>query len=117
MAWRARRRSQTPSTQHLTHGSMATQVKLDVGVGAADVVVMIIVQCILLVVSMGVAWFMLGLLHFDKKLRVMGLFGCTHKTVAMGVHALGVPSCCGVFTSFKRLVSISRWRGSFIFRV
>jgi sodium/bile acid cotransporter 7 len=55
------------------------------GVGAVDVVVMIVVQCILLVVSMGVAWFMLGLLRFDKKLRVMGLFGCTHKTVAMGV--------------------------------
>ena len=64
---------------------MSTQVKLDVGVGAVDVVVMIVVQCILLVVSMGVAWFMLGLLQFDKKLRVMGLFGCTHKTVAMGV--------------------------------
>ena len=56
-----------------------------VGVGAVDVVVMIVVQCLLLVASMGVAWFMLGLLHFDKKLRVMGLFGCTHKTVAMGV--------------------------------
>ena len=56
-----------------------------VGVGAVDVVVMIVVQCVLLVVSMGVAWFMLGLLQFDKKLRVMGLFGCTHKTVAMGV--------------------------------
>ena len=56
-----------------------------VGVGAVDVVVMIIVQCLLLVASMCVAWFMLGLLQFDKKLRVMGLFGCTHKTVAMGV--------------------------------
>ena len=56
-----------------------------VGVGAVDVVVMIVVQCLLLVASMGVAWFMLGLLNFDKKLRVMGLYGCTHKTVAMGV--------------------------------
>ena len=83
--------------------------------GAVDVVVMIVVQCVLLVASMGVAWFMLGLLNFDKKLRVMGLFGCTHKTVAMGVHALGVPSCCGVFTSFKRLVSIRGARGWFIF--
>ena len=58
---------------------------LDVDVGAVDVVIMIIVQCILLVASMGVAWALLGLLNFDKKLRVMGLFGCTHKTVAMGV--------------------------------
>jgi len=30
--------------------------------------------------------------------------------------ARGVPRCCGAFTSFKRLVSISRWRGWFIFR-
>ena len=65
----------------LTRRGRSTQV----GVGAVDVVVMIVVQCVLLVVSMGVAWFMLGLLQFDKKLRVMGLFGCTHKTVAMGV--------------------------------
>ena len=83
--------------------------------GAADVVVMIVVQCVLLVASMGVAWFMLGLLNFDKKLRVMGLYGCTHKTVAMGVHGLGVPSCGDAFTSFKRLVSIRRGRGWFIF--
>ena len=69
----------------LTFIVYVTFVKLDVGVGAVDVVVMIIVQCLLLVASMGVAWFMLGLLNFDKKLRVMGLFGCTHKTVAMGV--------------------------------
>ena len=69
----------------LTFIVYVTFVKLDVGVGAVDVVVMIVVQCLLLVASMGVAWFMLGLLNFDKKLRVMGLFGCTHKTVAMGV--------------------------------
>ena len=78
------------------------------GVGAVDVVVMIVVQCLLLVASMGVAWFMLGLLHFDKKLRVMGLYGCTHKTVAMGVHDLGVPLCRDAFTPSTRLVSISR---------
>ena len=29
---------------------------------------------------------------------------------------LGVPRCCGAFTSFKRLVSISRCRGWFLFR-
>ena len=88
-----------------------------VGVGAVDVVVMIVVQCVLLVASMGVAWFMLGLLNFEKKLRVMGLYGCTHKTVAMGVHGLGVPRCCGAFTPSTRLVSIRRGRGWFIFRV
>ena len=30
---------------------------------------------------------------------------------------LGVPSCCGVFTPSTRLVSISRCRGWFLFRV
>ena len=30
---------------------------------------------------------------------------------------LGVPSCCGVFTSFKRLVAIRRGRVWFLFRV
>ena len=35
---------------------------------------------------MVVAWYSLKLLFRDHpKLRVMGLFGCTHKTVAMGV--------------------------------
>ena len=31
-------------------------------------------------------------------------------------YDLGVPSCCGVFTSFIRLVAISRCRGCFLFR-
>ena len=35
---------------------------------------------------MAIAWYMLKLLFPDQpKLRVMGLYGCTHKTVAMGV--------------------------------
>ena len=32
-------------------------------------------------------------------------------------YDLGVPRCCGAFTSFKRLVSIRRGRGWFLFRV
>lgn len=51
-----------------------------------DIFVMIVVQSILLCSSMVVAWFALKLLFRDEPtLRVMGLFGCTHKTVAMGV--------------------------------
>jgi hypothetical protein len=35
---------------------------------------------------MALAWYMLKILFpDDPKLRVMGLFGCTHKTVAIGV--------------------------------
>lgn len=35
---------------------------------------------------MGVAWYMLRFCFPQQpKLRVMGLYGCTHKTVAMGV--------------------------------
>ena len=37
--------------------------------------------------------------------------------IARGWCDLGVPSYCGVFTSFKRLVSISRGRGWFLFRI
>ena len=52
---------------------------------ASDVLVMVVVQCALLGVCMGLAWFALGVAGFPPALRVMGLFGCTHKTVAMGV--------------------------------
>ena len=52
---------------------------------ATDVLVMIVVQCALLFTSMALAWVALGALDFPPALRVMGLFGCTHKTVAMGV--------------------------------
>lgn len=51
-----------------------------------DIFVMIIVQFILLCLLMAVAWYALGIFFSDEPtLRVMGLYGCTHKTVAMGV--------------------------------
>lgn len=50
-----------------------------------DVLAMVVVQCLLLFAAMALAWVGLGALGFPAKLRVMGLFGCTHKTVAMGV--------------------------------
>jgi sodium/bile acid cotransporter 7 len=47
---------------------------------------MVACQLIALVFVMVLAWFMMRLLfHNAPELRVMGLFGCTHKTVAMGV--------------------------------
>jgi len=51
-----------------------------------DAVIMIIFQFILLVSVMTVAWFLLTLLYpRQPALRVMGLYGCTHKSVAMGI--------------------------------
>eukprot|EP00978_Attheya_sp_CCMP212_P015091 scaffold38814_cov48-Attheya_sp.AAC.1 len=53
---------------------------------AGDVFLMIGLQFVLLCTVMVLAWIMLRILFRDEpKLRVMGLFGCTHKTVAMGV--------------------------------
>lgn len=44
---------------------------------------LVVFELILLVILMLGSWFLLKLLFRDKpKLRVMGLFGCTQKTVA-----------------------------------
>lgn len=51
-----------------------------------DVFIMIAFVFILLTSMMVLAWFGLKFLFpDDPKLRVMGLFGCTHKSVAMGI--------------------------------
>jgi sodium/bile acid cotransporter 7 len=51
-----------------------------------DIVVMIVVEFVCLSGLMVLAWVSLRFFFRDEpKLRVMGLFGCTHKTVAMGV--------------------------------
>jgi sodium/bile acid cotransporter 7 len=51
-----------------------------------DIFLMILFVFLLLVSFMLVSWYMLGVLYADQpEMRVMGLFGCTHKTVAMGV--------------------------------
>uniref|UniRef100_A0A7S1YYZ9 Sodium/bile acid cotransporter n=1 Tax=Trieres chinensis TaxID=1514140 RepID=A0A7S1YYZ9_TRICV len=51
-----------------------------------NIFLMIALQGFLLCAYMILAWFALSLVfHNEPKLRVMGLFGCTHKTVAMGV--------------------------------
>jgi solute carrier family 10 (sodium/bile acid cotransporter), member 7 len=51
-----------------------------------DVALMIFFQFLLLVIVMGLSWIIMGILFPNEPtIRVMGLFGCTHKTVAMGV--------------------------------
>lgn len=53
---------------------------------AADIFIMIAIQFALLCSLMVLAWYLMKLLFRNRpKLRVMGLYGCTHKTVAMGV--------------------------------
>jgi sodium/bile acid cotransporter 7 len=53
---------------------------------AWDAFIMIAFVFVLLTSMMGLAWFSLKLFFpNDPKLRVMGLFGCTHKSVAMGI--------------------------------
>lgn len=53
---------------------------------ALDIFIMIALEFLLLATMMGLAWFLLKLLFPNApKLRVMGLFGCTHKSVALGI--------------------------------
>lgn len=53
---------------------------------AGDVFLMIALQFVMLSLVMVLAWTCLKLLFRNEpKLQAMGLFGCTHKTVAMGV--------------------------------
>jgi solute carrier family 10 (sodium/bile acid cotransporter), member 7 len=55
-------------------------------VEAVDIVIVVVVTFACLVFLMCLAWVLLRLLFRNEpKLIVMGLFGCTHKTVAMGV--------------------------------
>lgn len=56
----------------------------DIPVG--DVFLMMLFVGIIIVFLMVLAWYSLQLFFRDEpKLRVMGLYGCTHKTVAMGI--------------------------------
>jgi solute carrier family 10 (sodium/bile acid cotransporter), member 7 len=51
--------------------------------GIGDIFIMIALQFVLLCSLMVLAWYALKLFfHDEPKLRVMGLFGCTHKTVS-----------------------------------
>lgn len=59
---------------------------------AGDILLMILFQFLLIVGVMVLAWFMLKRLFPDEpRLRVMGLFGCSEKTLSIGIpliHAL-----------------------------
>ena len=48
--------------------------------------------------------------------EVTDAYGNVTEIKAKKTHDLGVLKCRGAFTSFKRLVSIRRGRGSFLFR-
>jgi len=71
----------------------------DSPVDLADVFIMLGLQFVLLCSVMTISWFLLQLLFRDEpKLRVMGLFGCTHKSVA-----IGVPMINAVFDGDSRI--------------
>jgi solute carrier family 10 (sodium/bile acid cotransporter), member 7 len=56
----------------------------------SDICLMMFFQLMLLSTVLGLSWMALGLLFPDEpKLRVMGLFGCTFKTVSLGVPLIG----------------------------
>jgi solute carrier family 10 (sodium/bile acid cotransporter), member 7 len=56
------------------------------GTPVGDIFLMILFQFLLITSVMGLAWYSLKFMFPDKpRLRVMGLFGCTQKTVAVGV--------------------------------
>lgn len=55
-------------------------------VTVGQIFLMIALQLLMLCVLMALAWICLRVLFRNEpKLQAMGLFGCTHKTVAMGV--------------------------------
>jgi len=63
-----------------------TFIDPDNQVPAKDVFVMIAFIGLSLVILMVAAWYLLALFFRKEiKLRVMGLYGCTHKTAAMGI--------------------------------
>jgi sodium/bile acid cotransporter 7 len=56
------------------------------GVGIGHVLLMCLYQFLLMIILMVAAWYSLKFLfHDEPELRVMGLFGCVQKTVALGV--------------------------------
>jgi sodium/bile acid cotransporter 7 len=67
-----------------------TTFEEDSGAGIGDVFLMILYQFLLMVSLTIVAWYSLRFLfHDEPELRVMALFGCVQKTVALGVPLIG----------------------------
>jgi len=55
-----------------------------------DIFIMIPFLFLILICIMIAAWITLGFLFHDyPEMRVMGLYGCTHKTIAMGIPLIG----------------------------
>lgn len=55
----------------------------------ADTCLVFVLQCVILVGATAAAWAYLGFLFpEERELRVMGVYGCVHKTVAMGIPLL-----------------------------
>lgn len=68
-----------------------------------DIILVMVLQGVLLVLSKALAWGYMALLFVNQpRLRIMGMFGCVHKTVAMGIPLLnaiyGDDSKLGLYT-------------------
>jgi len=51
-----------------------------------NIIIMIAVELIMISVTMVLAWYSLRLLYKSHpEMRIMGLFGCTHKSIAVGI--------------------------------
>jgi sodium/bile acid cotransporter 7 len=87
-----------------TFSNMGNNVYSDVS--ATSIILMIIIQGVLLISVMILAWFTLKVGFGTKypKLVAMGLFGCTHKTVALGIPLISAmysstdPTMMGLYT-------------------
>lgn len=56
---------------------------------AGDIFLVLFLQGVLLVTAKFLAWYYMALLfRKEPRMRIMGWFGCTHKTVAMGIPLL-----------------------------
>ena len=79
-------RGQEYSLVFILYTTFCKTFESDRDIEISEILFMILFQCILLSFFTVVAWFSLRALFRDEpKMRVMGLFGCTHKTIAVGV--------------------------------
>ncbi len=74
------------TSYHLSVPNFASHIIHILHTAVGQIFLMIALQFLMLCVVMALAWTCLRVLFRNEpKLQAMGLFGCTHKTVAMGV--------------------------------
>jgi solute carrier family 10 (sodium/bile acid cotransporter), member 7 len=80
------KQAQTYSLVFIVYAVFCETFSEDTGSSVGDIFLMILFQFIALVIVMVLAWYMLRALYpNDPKLRVAGLYCCSHKTAAVGI--------------------------------